>query len=639
MSDDPRNIRGSCEPSGALVQASRLKFVAWWALISLIAIGVCSLKWPYAHFSDEYVPVGNDAFYHGRRILDTVADPSAFYQFDPKIHAPEGSLLNWPWGYDYLMAMLVKLAGILGVPGPPIAILMWLPVVAVLLPIGLIMLIARRLGLSEPLVIVAGVVTAVLPLTQYLYGVGEFDHHFAEHIFVLATLASGLKWFSRPQDSAAAIVLGVVLGAAPAIHNALFILQVPVLASLFALWAQGTRMPMRATLQFAAALVLTTLAVLIPSLPFQLGLFEFYTLSWFHLYVAACTAAVAIILACLAPSARNIALLAAIALVLVLPLGQQILVARAFLGGKIVRLDAIVEARPLLLMASSAGGRQELTMSYSALLWTLPFAGAYCAWLAWQERATPRVFFWICSVLGLALLLSQMRMHYFGSFALYLPWLYLAQAGMARWPDKHKLITLGVALTCLLAFWMPGRYQLAGAASFAGDPAFRGLRPILEDLKRACAQDPGIVLADNDAGHYIRYYTDCSVIANNFLLTRQHEQKIEQVDYLFSVPAAAFPGVAPFVRYILVRPVSIMRERGKTRYMSYGKRDAELVKDLLLKPLEQIPSNYVLIEQANMHAQDENRSVPYIRLFKVNPVAERSAPTGSSASSLKHVGK
>lgn len=618
------------------MQSSRLKFVSWWALISLIAVGACALKWPAAHFSDEYLPFGNDAFYHARRILDTVADPPAFYEFDPKIHAPEGSLLTWPWGYDYAMAMLVKAGELLGIPAPPIAILIWLPVLAVLLPVGLIMLIARRLGLSEPLVAIAGLATALLPLTQFLYGVGQIDHHFAEHIFVLATIASGLRWFSRPHDRAAAITLGVVLGAATAIHNGLFILQLPVLATLLLRWVQNVRMPMRTTLQFTAALVLTTLAVLIPSLPFRLGLFEFYTLSWFHLYVAAGTGVTALALAHFAANKRNVALLAALALVLLLPLARQILVARAFLGGTIERLDAIIEMRSVMLMASSPAGRNDLIMSYSALVWAVPLTALYCAWQGWRERATQRVFFWICCLLGLALLLAQFRMHYFGSFALYLPWLFLAQSGIARWPDKHKLVTLIAVLVLALAYWMPGRYQLAGATPFAGDPAFRALRPILEDLKRACAQDPGIVLADNDAGHYIRYYTDCSVVTNNFLLTPQHEQKIRQLDYLTSVPAAAFPGVAPFVRYILARPVSIMRETKETRYMSYSRSDAQLIKDLLLKPLDEIPSNYVLIEQANLHA--EERSVPYIRLFKMDPVAPRSAAPPVVASSLKHVG-
>ena len=39
-------------------------------------------------------------------------------------------------------------------------------------------------------------------------------------------------------------------------------------------------------------------------------------------------------------------------------------------------------------------------------------------------------------------------------------------------------------------------------------------------------------------GHYIRYYTDCPVIANNFLLTPQHFRKMDEVGALFSLSAA-----------------------------------------------------------------------------------------------------
>lgn len=622
-------------------RTERLKFLVGWLLVGLIAAGACALKWPATHFSDEYLPFGNDAFYHARRILDTVADPSAFYEFDAKIHAPEGSLLTWPWGYDYAMAMLVKAGQLLGISAPPIGILIWLPVLAVLLPVGLMMLIARRLGMSPPLVIIAGLAVALSPLTQFLFGVGQIDHHFAEYIFVLATLACGLRWFQRPDDTRAAVTLGVVLGIAPAVHNGLFILQVPVLAALFVMWAQGTRMPMRASLYFAGALLAAMVAVLIPSLPVRLGLFEFYTLSWFHLYIATCSAAVTIAMARIAPGNRNFALLAGIAIVLLLPLVRQILIAGAFLGGTIKRLDTIVEMKPLAAMAATPDGRMDLTQMYSALVWLVPVTLVYCAWQGWRERATPRLFFWLCCLFGLALLLSQLRMHYFGSFAMYLPWLLLAQQLITQRPERGKLVALVASMVFALMYYVPARYQLAGPTTFVGDPSFRGLRPILEDLKKACAQDPGIVLADNDAGHYIRYYTECSVIADNFLLTPQHEEKIRQLDYLMSVPAGAFPGVAPFVRYILVRPVSIMREGDGTKYTSFSESDAQLVADLLLKPLDEVPANYTLIEQANIRATGESadRNVPYIRLFKVDPVAPRTSTSSAPASSLNHVGK
>jgi hypothetical protein len=376
---------------------------------------------------------------------------------------------------------------------------------------------------------------------------------------------------------------------------------------------------MRTALVFAGALLATTLAILIPSLPFRLRLFEFYTLSWFHLYVAAGSAAVAVALSALARNKRNVALLTCAAIVLLLPLARQIVTARAFLGGTIERLNAIVEMRPLPPMMLSHGGRVVLAKMYSLLVFLTPFTAIYCAWRGWRERATPRLLFWIWCVFGLTLLLTQIRLQYFGSFALYLPWLLLAQTCAERWSHRNKLVILSTALTFLLAYWMPVRYTLIAPLPVGGDPTFSALRPILEDLRRACAREPGIVLADNDAGHYIRYYTECSVIANNFLLTPQHENKIREIDYLTSLPASALPGIAPYVRYVLVRPVSIFGGEEEIQYVSFSQISGQLIDDLLLQPLDRIPANYHLLQQASLGGVAKEGSVPYIRLFKVGP--------------------
>jgi hypothetical protein len=616
----------------------RAKFAGLWLLIGLIAAGVCSLTWTSAHLGDEYVPFSNDSFYHARRILDTVADPASFYQFDSKIHAPEGSVIVWPWAYDYAMAWLVRAGLALGVSDSPIGILVWLPVLATFVSMGLLLLLARRLGLTGPFIVIAGLATALLPLTQYMHSVGQIDHHYAEYIFVLATLACGLRWLQRPDDARAAIIIGVVLGAAPIINNGLFILQLPVLATLLLLWLQDTRMPLRSALLFAGALPLTTLAIVIPSLPFRLGLFEYYTLSWFHLYVAFGSAAVAVALAAFSRNKRNVALLAGGAVVLLLPLVHQIVLVHGFLGAKIERLDSIAEMRALPPMLLTADGRSGLAKMYSLLVFLTPATAIYCAWRGWRERTTPRLLFWIACLCGLTLMLMQVRLQYFGSFVLYLPLLVLAQACSKRWEQRNKLVVLSTSLVFLLAYWMCARYTLIAPLPVGGDPNFRAMRPILEDLRKACAQDPGIVLADNDAGHMIRYYTECSVIANNFLLTPQHEQKIRQIDYLTSVPANAFPGVAPFVRYVFVRPLSVIRGQHETSYMSFSRRRAPLINDLLLKPLDQVPSNYELIEQAALAYSNMEGAVPFMRLYKMNPVAPRAAaPAVTPTSSQKPV--
>ena len=316
-------------------------------------------------------------------------------------------------------------------------------------------------------------------------------------------------------------------------------------------------------------------------------------------------------------------LLALAAVALLIPLVAQLTLAGSFLSGKIARLDVIAEMRSPWSMARK-GGFWVASEPYSLLLWVLPFTVCYCAVQGWRERASGRVVFWITALFGIAMLLMQFRLHYFGSFALIVPLLVLAERVTSKWPDHHKQIMLCTSLLFALAYWPPLGYVLGGHNSPAGDGNFAALRPILGSLQRACARDPGIVLADNDAGHYIRYYTDCSVIANNFLLTPQHEQKIQQIDYLTSRRAVDLPRVAPYVKYILLRPATIFREEnGGARYMTYSPKSAPLFGDLLLKQIKDVPSDYTLIDQANIGRTGET-PLPYIRLYSVRssrPVA------------------
>ena len=218
--------------------------------------------------------------------------------------------------------------------------------------------------------------------------------------------------------------------------------------------------------------------------------------------------------------------------------------------------------------------------------------------------------------------------------ARHLPLLVLAERIVAAHAQSRKVVMLCASLALLMAYWLPVRHQLLLRPVLAGDDNFRSLRPILGDLQKACADEPGVVLADNDAGHYIRYYTQCSVIANNFLLTRQHEDKIRLMDHLTSLSATALPREAPYVRYLLLRPLSIVRTPGKVSYKSYSARSPRLVTRLLLAPVEELPSRYMVIEQANIRASNEAESVPYIRLLKLLPPAtphKAAAPSPNPA--------
>ena len=607
---------------------ARYHFLIAWLLLGSLAAAVCSLVWPGAHIGNEVIPVGNDSFYHARRILDTVADPSTFSEFDSKIHVPEGSRVVWPWGYDYAMARLVSLGLLFGISQRPIAILVWLPVVAVFASVGLSLLIARRLGLSLPLCIVAALAVVLSPLTQYLHGVGNIDHHFAEYMLVLATVWCGLRWFETRASHSAAALLGLILGCAPAVHNALFILQIPVVLTLLLSWWQGRAMPAATTATFGACLLAATTAILIPSQPFRAGMFEFYLLSWFHLYIAAGTALCGAFFSRCAATYRSAAMLLGIALLLLVPLTYQILLAEAFLTGSIERLSGIGEMMSPLAIARMDGA-MAISTRYSALFWLLPLTLGYCLYQVWNDRQSFRSFYWISCVLGISLLTMQFRMHYFGSFALCVPGLLALQQLMAQRPQARKVLTLAGSLVMLLLFIPPLRYQLLERTPPANDPSFVDIHASLLVLRDACREDPGVVLADHDVGHYIRYYTECSVIVNNFLLTPLHEAKIREMEQLLATPAAELPARNTSVKYVLMRPAVVAMTEQGLAYRSYSARPDPLFWDVLLKPhghpRQLLPAAYQLLHEATTASGEANLQVPYVALYKIRRDSQQQA--------------
>ena len=129
----------------------------------------------------------------------------------------------------------------------------------------------------------------------------------------------------------------------PAMWPALAVIGVFAAVSLFGLWLRGERLPGSAVRAFAIALLVATQLILVPSAPYRLGMFEYGLLSWFHFYVAACTAAAAIFLAWQPLSRRNFALFCALCLALAAPLATQALSGAAWLTGSFSILDQITE--------------------------------------------------------------------------------------------------------------------------------------------------------------------------------------------------------------------------------------------------------------------------------------------------------
>jgi hypothetical protein len=304
------------------------------------------------------------------------------------------------------------------------------------------------------------------------------------------------------------------------------------------------------------------------------------------------------------------------------PLLEQTLLARSFLAGDILRLDVIAETQSPLQQALQQGPMHVINR-YSFLVCLVPLIYVYCMYMSWRDRASYRLHYWICAIGGLSLLLMQARLHYFGSVALCIPLLLAAQQIAQRRPAWREYLLRVTAAGVLLMLTPPLRGQLLGPILPANDPYFINIREALNVLSRACKEDPGIVLADSNAGHQIRYYTDCDVMVDNFLLTAQHEEKVRQMERLFATPAADLPWKAPFVKYLFVRPAAIVLTGGGVMYKSYSDGVDHLVHDLLLQPhtdRSAVPSSYQLIYMTDL--VDANIKVPYLALYKIQRETE-----------------
>lgn len=498
--------------------------------------------------SGTYIPTDPDSFYHAHRILDSIAAPAHMYQFDPRIHAPEGSWITWPWAYDMLMASLGHLAVYDFGVTQPLAVLAYVAPFWTVVNVALMLGIAIRLGLPLPLRVIALTCYAVSPLTQRMHRVGMLDHHYVEHSFVLGTVLLGLRWLQAIDNPKRAAALAALLGLAPAFHNGLFVIQIPVLITLAIRWLLGRRLAESVAIAFAASLLLSTLIFLLPSEPFRNGDFDFALQSWFHLFVAGSTSLFVCLLARLRCNWRSIVGLFALSVVLLAFIAAQALRAATFLTAHLSHLDKIAETAGVLSLARADFARTLAT--FSGLLCIAPVALVYLVLRLRRRSDDGLLFFTVACGSGAALLMAQFRFQNYGSFVLYFPALLMTQDAIQRWP-RQKWIAWAAAAVATVSC-APGLPALRDHIPLGGSPDYQNTRIIYHDLARACEKNPGIVVADSGEGHYITYHTRCSVIADNFIMTRQHEEKLQELDkILLSSPSEALREM-PQIRYIYV---------------------------------------------------------------------------------------
>ena len=127
--------------------ATRGQSLLLWLCASTVAALLALHGLSAAVIDGIYIPADHDSFYHARRILAALPAPWHLLQFDPRIHAPDGSWVTWPWAYDMLIATLAKGVLTLFPDLQALAVLDFIAPVAVIVSTALVIGCARQLRL------------------------------------------------------------------------------------------------------------------------------------------------------------------------------------------------------------------------------------------------------------------------------------------------------------------------------------------------------------------------------------------------------------------------------------------------------------------------------------------------------------
>ncbi|MEO0575812.1 MAG: hypothetical protein AAF004_10140 [Pseudomonadota bacterium] len=591
-------------------------------------------------YDGVYHPVGNDAFYHATRIIDTAGE-RGFYEFDNKIHVPEGSQITWPWAYDWGLGQALSVWQAANPGAHPMTFLARVPTLWLLVNLALFVALARAAGLSLPLTGAAALTYALFPMSQLIHGIGAIDHHFVEHTFVLASTLLAMRWAQAPKQNGPAIGLGIVLGIAPAFHNGMFILQLPWLIAVGLCWLKGYDFGQRATRRFAIALVISTVLVALPSQPFRSGTFDFAVLSWFHVYISVCVAVMCVFVAHDTFTMKRFWQGVGLALLLAVPILGAAAGGVAFIRGEILLLDQIEEMKSPLGHLMNPEMAPRTVQLYSSLLYLVPVFVLWFVWRMFAERDMRFIVFATSAAFGLLLLATQIRLQYFGSFALLLAVPLILQQHMPQHAQRGALCALVAFGVIAVAWQRPLKHQLLVRQNLSFDIDYQIAVDAFPTLKAQCATAPGIVLTSNNFGHPARYHSDCTVVANNFLLTAQHEDKVRELDALWAMTPEQLLDAEHEVRYVLVvmRKLFIYTDTGIRPSTMAELAGANPPLAMALAFEDDLPPNYTLLwsrainedvdERAVADGEaaqedpyvDEQRDFDVVRLFRIDSAA------------------
>jgi dolichyl-diphosphooligosaccharide--protein glycosyltransferase len=157
------------------------------SVVTAAFLYLCYMNYSGVVYDTEIIFYGTDPYYHARRIWLTALQYPSLVDFDWYVNFPKGAYIQWPPGFDYLLATIVRvtlgpepsqyLAGLVTVLVTPLLGVLVVPVVY--------RLTSRDFGhLAGVLAVIVSILNfSVLNISRF----GRVDHHMLE-VFFLALI-------------------------------------------------------------------------------------------------------------------------------------------------------------------------------------------------------------------------------------------------------------------------------------------------------------------------------------------------------------------------------------------------------------------------------------------------------------------
>jgi dolichyl-diphosphooligosaccharide--protein glycosyltransferase len=520
---------------------------------------LCFFNYGGVVFERELRLFGADPYYHVRRVWLTALDYPRLLQFDSYLNFPVGSYIQWPPGFDYLLASICR--AVLG-PDPTlyeagrvcvlVSPFLGVPAVALVAAMGF-----RWFGGHAGLL--AAFFTAMNFNMVHVSRVGRVDHHMLEPFFLMLVL----YLFQRAYDSGGALKrlpAGLAL-AVSFLFVPIAIVFPPILLGFLFLKGAVDVLRGRYDGRLLGAGVWTFFWSFLFTLPLSMtshfaraGQFEAGSLSLFQPAMLLCALLLAVGFRAAASLERKVSLR-------FLPL---FLLATAALATPLLFLPPIKGVWMFLLksdpIASSITESQSVldygVVNYvkrSPLLIALPALFLWALYTAKRERGivAPLCAYWLAATAVLGAVQIRLAPLLVPAFSLALAG--LLQKGIERASENGVLRRAGAAPVLLLLVLMGSTYpaleSYARSESEYLTPTMRSLGMVFDSLLWLRDQTPVTshlaaphkkpeygVMASWDFGHYLNFYAGRPNISNPFSQLKTNREGILNAARFFAEP-------------------------------------------------------------------------------------------------------